>query len=202
MRERRQSARRWRAITALAVLVSSSACGHPGTTDASTATVETASTTPNSPTAAPEAAMPHGGLPNPHKVDGNNPDAVSRAALTVMWTIDTAIDQGGQHDAYLRAIPYLTDAYATQIRAQPPQTGSAQTILAGHHAYTQVKLTQGHDDGAPPDTTTVAYRQWVITVTAIGRDGWKGPPVTNLAYLVLNRSGPRQPWRISLANIS
>lgn len=55
------------------------------------------------------SGTPAGALPNPDRVDGTDPQAVAAAAVTTMWTVDTAIDHS-QRDADLRAAPYLSPA--------------------------------------------------------------------------------------------
>ncbi|WP_067067585.1 hypothetical protein [Carbonactinospora thermoautotrophica] len=141
-------------------------------------------------------------LPDPQKVDGADPDAVSRAAVTVMWTMDTTIDTS-QYQAELRAAPYLTADYAARLRQYPPVAapGAQWNQWAAHRAYTTVRLTPGYDD-RPLDTATTAHRQWSVTATPIGRDGWRGQPVTATVFVTLTRTGPGQPWRVAAVTVA
>jgi hypothetical protein len=140
---------------------------------------------------------PPGSLPVPATVDGADPDAVGRAALTLMWTMDASIDSS-QYQAELRAAPYLTEAYAQDFRDPPPRAGAGAewTSWAAHRAYTVVALQAEHDD-RPLDTDTTARRQWDISATPTGRDGWRGEPLTATAFVTLTRPAAGQPWRVA-----
>ena len=60
-------------------------------------------------------------------------------------------------------------------------------------------LTRGYDDGAPPNTPTAAYEQWVITQTPVGtRAGgarWVGAPVQTIVVIGLTRTAGR--WQLT-----
>jgi hypothetical protein len=140
------------------------------------------------------SATPHGGLPDPSRVDFADPAAVSRAALACLWTIDTATDRG-QGDAARRAAVYLTPAYAVRLALAPAQPPDPTWVQ--HRAYARLRLRPVHDDGAPADTATGAYRQWQITTTSVGRDGWRGAVFSVIAFVTLTRSGRGQPWRVA-----
>lgn len=139
-------------------------------------------------------ATPHGGLPDPKEVDRGDATAVSRAAVQVMWTVDAAVDRD-QLDAYLRAGPYLSAKYAKALNAEP--VGAVPSLWRDHRAYARVRLTpQAIEDGVGADTATTAHREWAVTVTPTGRDGWKGAPVHATAFVTLTR-GDDGDWQIS-----
>ncbi|SNR35819.1 hypothetical protein SAMN06265355_102119 [Actinomadura mexicana] len=119
---------------------------------------------------------------------------MSQAAVQVMWTVDAAIDRG-QGDAYRRARPFLTPEYAARSDAQP--LGAVPSAWRDHRAYARVRLApQTPEDGVPPDNARTAHRQWEVTVTPVGRDGWKGPSTRAVAFVTLTR-GAGDAWRVS-----
>lgn len=164
------------------------------------------------PTDATEAAprptapisAPHGGVPVPASVDQEDASAVARGALTALYTHDTAVDPGRQQAALrMAAVGWTTPAYAAQQRAAQPRSGggAAWTEWTSHRAYTTVKATPADEAGRPADTATTAYRQWTITITPRGRDGWTGDPEASTAFVELVRPAAGQPWRLSALQI-
>jgi hypothetical protein len=138
------------------------------------------------------------GLPDPGTVDGKDPSAVSRAALTIMWTTDASTDSGGQHDAQLRSVPFLTPAYAAQIEAAQPSPPPPDAWVR-NRVHTRVQMRPG-DEETPPDTPTAAYRQWILTVTSVDAKGRRQvAPVRVVAYVILARAAG-QPWRVAAVN--
>lgn len=139
------------------------------------------------------------GLPDPHHIDQKDATAVSKAALTIMHTVDSTVDEG-LRDARLRAARYLTDDYAATIEAEPVQFVPAEWRRHRVHLAVRLRLLE-RERGAPPDGPTDAYRQWQVTTTPKGRDGWRGEPHTMLAYVALTRSSARGSWRIADSRI-
>ncbi|MDG4537209.1 hypothetical protein N3K67_34695, partial [Streptomyces sp. AV19] len=66
-----------------------------------------------------------------------------------------------------------------------------------HRAYTTVNLRPAQDAGRPGDDATHALRQWSVTTTARGRDGWNGPPDIVAAFVELSRPADGDPWRVA-----
>lgn len=180
-------------LAVLACAVSACGGGHRAAPDAS-ASPTAALSSPAPTTASP--AVPRGlGLPNLKRLDQSDATAVSRAALILIWTVDSATDQG-QQDAYKRAAPLLDSVYKAVIAGQGG--GGAFGLWSRHRAYAKVRLTQQTPLGdVPADTPTLAHRQWKITVTPTGRDGWKDAPVHATAFVTLKRDKPSGPWRVS-----
>ncbi|MFI6662840.1 hypothetical protein ACIBL8_45955 [Streptomyces sp. NPDC050523] len=143
---------------------------------------------------------PQGNVPKPDDVDRKDADAVSKGVLTVMWTLDTAIDSG-MYDATVRAADagWLTAEYASQVREHRPRSapGAQWQEWAGHRVHTSVALERTEEAGRPADTGTEALRQWTVTVTPHGRDRWTGEPLTVVAYVRLTRAAADQAWRIA-----
>jgi hypothetical protein len=136
-----------------------------------------------------------GGLPDPRRVDQKDATAVSKAALTVMYTVDSTVDVG-LRDAKLRAERYLTPGYTGKIKAEPRQYVPEE--WRQHRAYLAVRLKPlVREEGAPSDGPTAAYRQWEMSATPTGRDGWHDTRSKSVVYMVLGRSSERAPWRIS-----
>lgn len=149
------------------------------------------SAAPPSPPANPRLPA---GLPDPRRIDQKNATAVSRAALTVMYTVDSTVD-AGLRDAKLRAARYLTRDYRAEVAAEPRQYIPAE--WRRHRAYLAVRLEPlPREAGAPSDTATTAYRQWQMTTIPTGRDDWRGTARPSVAFMTLARSSERDPWRI------
>jgi hypothetical protein len=136
-----------------------------------------------------------------------DPLMVSRAVLNLLWTLDTATDgeDDFQHAGEMRAAvsPYVTDAYAVQLRGALATglPGDTWQQWARHRAYLDVRLTPG-TEAIPPDTDTTAYRQWVLVTRPTGRDGWQGDPVTHIADVILARGAPGTAWQVDAIQYS
>ncbi|MFD3482626.1 hypothetical protein [Streptomyces sp. NPDC058665] len=158
---------------------------------------------PTGPTEPAEPAStdtPRGSAVRPQEVEGTDADAVGGGVLKALWTYDTTTD-GGPRDAELRAAEagWLTGAYADQVRAHRPRSvpGAQWREWAGHHARTTVALKKTEDAAKPPDTGTEAWRQWTVTATPKGREGWTGDPVVSSVYVHLTRTTTDKPWRVA-----
>jgi hypothetical protein len=142
---------------------------------------------------------PEGGVLRPADIDQKHADAVARGTLTVMWTFDAVIDSG-PHDASVRAADagWLTKTYASRLRAHRPRSapGTQWNEWASHRAYTVVTLQKTEDAARPADTDTEAWRQWTVTATPSGRDGWSGKPTTVVTYVQLTRTAAGEAWRV------
>ncbi|MFJ8751494.1 hypothetical protein ACIREO_19505 [Streptomyces sp. NPDC102441] len=155
------------------------------------------------PTDAPEpkdTGAPPGNTIKPRDVDQADADAVSKGALTALWTFDTTTDSG-PHDAELRAADagWLTGAYADRLRARRPQpvSGAQWQEWAGHDARTDVAPEKTEDAARPPDSDTEAWRQWTVTATPSGSEGWAGEPVVVAVFVQLTRAAVDKPWRVA-----
>lgn len=175
--------------------------------DSKPATAAAPATSTTTATSDPSEAAPlptgSGGTPRPglpKNVDTSSADAVGRAALTVMWTMDTTIDTS-QYDATMRAAPYLTTKYAAQLKAAPPRSapGAEWTTWTQHKAWTTVALESADEAGRPSDTPTDAYRTWTVTTTPHGTDRWTGDPTVTTAFVSLTRSGGA--WKVSAVQV-
>ena len=178
-----------RRCVATAALVAVASCSHSPTAapapDTSTTPATPAAASPPVPTGTrngrPTAALPQAG-----DVDRRSPDAVSEAALTALYSYDTALDRSPA-DAARRALPWLSPALAQSIRtAQPAPPGASWTIWSAHHAVITARLAPGHDD-RPADTATDAYRQYTVELIPRGRDKWQGPPEVTTVFLQLTQ---------------
>ena len=148
-----------------------------------------------------KAGSPPVPLPNASQVDGQDAAAVSRAAVTITWTMDTNIDTS-QHDAELRATPFYSDRHAREVAKAAPRAapGAEWTTWSQHQAYTTVDIRSAEEDGRPSDSPTVATSRWSLTVTPVGRDGWRGTAQHVVAFTVLTRS-EGQPWKLDRITI-
>ncbi|WP_326798181.1 hypothetical protein OG946_24625 [Streptomyces sp. NBC_01808] len=200
------------AATALAAVLTAVGCGSgtdggrqgPATPSAPAATGTGPYPIPSDaaeaePLPAGSGGTPKGGVPRPDDVDQADADAVSKGALTVMGTFDTTVDRGPS-DAEVRAASagWLTHAYAASLSKHRPRAapGAQWQEWAGHRAYTTVALQKAEDAAKPADTDTEAWRQWAVTTTPRGRDGWTGEPATVPAYVHLTRKAAGEAWRV------
>ncbi|MBE1532865.1 hypothetical protein [Actinomadura algeriensis] len=134
-------------------------------------------------------------LPAPPRVDRKDATAVAKAALTIMYTVDSTVDTG-LRDAKLRAVRFLTPGYTAEVNAAPRQYVPAEWHR--HRAYLAVRLQSlGREAGAPSDGLATAYRQWKMTTTPTGRDRWRGSPTEQMVYMVLTKSSESEGWRVS-----
>lgn len=118
-------------------------------------------------------------------VDRSDPDAVTEAVLTTVFTSDTTADQG-PNDAAARAVGLLTPQFSAAVVGTPPVRGPGAQWL--DWAARGVRLTptlQALPDDRPDDTATAAYRIYLVTQTPITSDGQDLAPVVVVAYVQL-----------------
>jgi hypothetical protein len=141
-------------------------------------------------------------LPALSSVNSQDPSAVSQAAVTIMWTMDTALDTS-QYQAELRAAPFLAPAYLASLTANPPVAGSGAqwTAWSAHRAYTTVAAVPERQD-QPIDSPTQAQRQWGVSATPHGTGGWTGPPLTSTVFVTMTRAAATAPWRVSAVQVA
>ncbi|UNS99446.1 hypothetical protein MMF93_25565 [Streptomyces tubbatahanensis] len=143
---------------------------------------------------------PKGDVPKPGDVDQTDADAVGKGTLTAMWTFDTTVDQGPQ-DAGTRTADagWLTPSYARQLSEHRPRSapGAQWATWKRHRAYTTVELAKTEDAAKPDDTDTVAWRQWTLTTTPHGRDGWTQKPTAAAAFVHLVRKKADAEWHVA-----
>ena len=185
------------AVTVLAL--GAAGCGSSGqhTTTASPSPTLTLPTQAagQSPLPTGQPGTPKAGLPS--HVDQHDATALAAAAVTTDWTWDTDLDTSPA-DAQRRSAAWLTPEYAAQVQTQAPVSapGADWTQLAAHHGYTTVKLARAYDDPSP-DTPTSAWREYRVTVSEHGRDGWTGPSTVYVQFAHLVRSDASAVWRVS-----
>lgn len=143
----------------------------------------TATPRPIGPGGSPAASQPV-----PAAINRTNPSAVAEAALVALDSYDTQIDNG-PNGAARRAVPWLSQTFAGAVMRDRPVSGAGAewTEWASHRAYVTPTLSAGEDQ-SPPDSATTALRQYEVTLTPIGRDGWIGQPVTESVFVTLKKS--------------
>lgn len=136
-------------------------------------------------------------------VDRSNPTAVARAAITANWTSDTTVDSG-PFAATLRSLIWYTPAAAAKVRAHPPTgpAGEQWSTWSSHRAITTVATALDHDTGAPPDTSTAAYRSFEVTVTAHGQAGWTAPASHYQCFVTLTRTSANAAWQVAVFEVA
>lgn len=132
------------------------------------------------------------------QVNRSDPTAVADALLTATFTSNTTTDTSPQ-DAVNRSLIWYTAAEAAKIRSEEPTgpAGAEWTLWAAHHVVTSVAVAVNHDSGAPADTTVEAYRQFAVTVTPQGSNGWTTPPDEYQCFIVLTRPAAHGAWQVS-----
>jgi hypothetical protein len=139
-------------------------------------------------------------LPEPATINGKDPAAVATAVLIAAYAVDTAANVG--RDETLRRIkPWLAydldhDDYDFATLEQ--DFTKNWDLWRAHHAYLSVNsIVDVTEDGAPPNTDTATYTQYVVNYTPLGRDGWTGNLAVNAFYVILKRESAADPWRIT-----
>jgi hypothetical protein len=129
-----------------------------------------------------------------------NPDAAAVAAARALASSDTVLD-AYPNDTIRRSSAWLTADFAASVTGFPPVAapGSIWASWTAHHAYLRVRAMVASDEH-PTDTATTAARQVVESVIPIGRDGWRGTPFTQVAFLTL--ALVRGVWEISSYQVS
>lgn len=162
------------------------------------ATPEAVTQAPVTPQAIPTGrrGVPGGGLPPTATLTDPSPDVVGAAGLRAYYGSDTALDVSPV-DAARRALPWTTGQLTDATRDYHPVAGPGAVWngWAAHRAYVTVDPARAYDDGAPADTASTAYREYVLTLTPHGRDRWVGPTVTYTTFLTLTKTPAG--WRIA-----
>jgi hypothetical protein len=185
-------------VAGCATTTSRVAAGDPPSTTASASRPSTAATAAAPSTTAASASSTSTGAASYGPVNRAEPTAVAEALLAATFTSDTATDTSPQN-AVIRSLIWYTAAEAATIRSEEPTgpAGAQWTLWAAHHVSTSVAVAVNHDPGAPADTATVAYRQFAVTVTPQGSNGWTTPPDVYECFIVLTRPATHGVWQVS-----
>lgn len=161
----------------------------------------------NQPPGAPVESGPYPG-PRPDTVPGlqpvpdspplvasASPDQVAKVGLEVMFQSYCDRDTG-PHAAARRALAYLAPPMSTDVLAAPPvaSAGAKWDLWMRHRAVLTSQVTPGNDP-TPPDTANRVYRQYQVTQTVRGENGWSAPDETTTVFVTLVRTP--EGWRIS-----
>lgn len=133
--------------------------------------------------------------PTPTRSSSSTPDKTALAAARIWESFDTTLDTT-PYATTLRAAPWLTPTFLDTIRHTPPTSaaGSDWAQWSRHHARAAVTATIAGDD-RPHDTPTTVSREVLVTVTPLGRDGWRGMSSTHVDVLTLTNT--RFGWRVT-----
>ncbi|UGQ11390.1 hypothetical protein LO772_32125 [Yinghuangia sp. ASG 101] len=140
---------------------------------------------------------PAGPVPDPDAVDRSDASAVAVAAAVWMGSSDTVIDTSW-YDASLRAAPFLTPQLLATFAAARPRSGPGREWLEWweHRAFTTAEAEVSPDDQELADTLLTVYRKVTVRLTPVGRDGWRGEPVTYFQFITLSRASIRAGWQV------
>lgn len=116
-----------------------------------------------------------------------DPDGVAAAALTTLFSYDTARD-ARPADAALRAMQWFSPGYWSAVQATSPvgNPGNAWSTWTSHRAIVTATVAPAGDD-RPADSATGAQRQLTVEQHPRGRDGWTAPSLRSTAFVVLVR---------------
>ena len=185
-------------LTALLLISACSTSSEEPTTTPTPATTSTTTTpsptpTPSATSAAP--AWPRGIDKSLLDVDETDPDAVGLAWVTIATAYDTATDTNPA-DAMRRAAPYLSPALAEHFTADTHvRTDPEWSKAAAHDAYLDVTVER-IDLNPPADTETTKHRDYEITRTWTGNDGYER--ALDPLYISIRLSQtPSGQWQIS-----
>lgn len=133
--------------------------------------------------------------PVPRPAVGAGVDWVALAGVRATEGSDTTVD-ADPNDTMRRAAEWLTPAFAARARAYPPVSvpGAVWNSWAAHRAYLRVTVSLAGDDHRP-DSAGAAYRQVVAVLHPVGRDGWRGRPLTRVVFVSL--ATVRGQWRLA-----
>lgn len=133
-------------------------------------------------------------IPVPRPPAGAGVDRVALAGVRAIEGSDTTVD-ADPNDTVRRAAAWLTPAFAARVRAYPPVAvpGAAWNGWAAHRAYLKVTVSLADDDHRT-DSTGAAYRQVIAVLHPVGRDGWRGRPLTQVVFVSL--ATVRGQWRL------
>lgn len=107
-------------------------------------------------------------------------DAVCDAFVRSIMTRDAQAD-GSPAAAFRRAAPYMTTSLSGA--AAGSRADASWQHLVDHEAHTQVVTSHYAGDAAPESAQPTRSR--LAIVTAVGRDGWQGPPARFAVHCVL-----------------
>lgn len=172
-------------VLATATLAAVTGCGTTRSPAPAAAPPAPSATAATSPSPSPEP---------PPSVDTQDVDAVARAAAAAMYASDTTLDRSPS-DTARRAAGLLSTRTQLTVQGAEPigPPGATWETWRRHRAYLKVRVARGGED-TPPDTSVEAFRQLRLTVTPIGRDGWRGAPTTLTVYATLVRESDG--WRL------
>lgn len=170
-------------VVGVAGMMLASGCSED-TTDAQPAPTPSVSSTIE-PRPTGTGGSPAASQPVADAVDRSNADAVAEAALIVMYSYDTTIDNG-PNDTARRALPLLSEQFAVSVTQDRPVSGAGATWTewAEHAAYVTPVLTPGADE-RPPDSATTARRQYQVSLSPTGPDGWIGEQEEETVFVTL-----------------
>ncbi|MEU8131894.1 hypothetical protein [Streptodolium elevatio] len=144
------------------------------------------------------APLPTPSVPVAAQVDGNDPLAVSKAAVITMLSSDTTTDSSAA-DAVLRAGVYFTPEFLADMRGVMPgvREDPQWPRWKEHQVRMVVEAELADDMGKPPNTEVEAYHAWSVTTRPVGADGYKGVPEEDVLFVTMKRAMPGKPWLVS-----
>lgn len=131
-------------------------------------------------------------------VNRSDPTAVAEAMLDTTFRSNTTTDTS-PYTAVKRSLAWFTPAAAARVLASAPTSpvGAEWITWTAHEVTTSVAVHINTDPGAPADTATSADRQFNVTVTPHGEDGWTTAPDQYQCFVTLTRTSPTGAWQVS-----
>ena len=164
-------------MTLAVVLLAVTGCSSPGSAPATTppsasAPTSAATSVPAAGAASSSAFQPQPSISvQPVSVDRADPDAVTRAFTTLVWSFDARTDRGPLA-AQTRAAQLASPAYAAVLRSGSGSGGAAWLTLTKRHGWTTATAEVSTAGPDAPDSATMAYREAIVSIVAQDGAGW------------------------------
>ncbi len=143
--------------------------------------------------------------PDPDAIDDRSATDVALAAVTAVYSLDTATDDEPE-DGMLRVEPWLQQPYDDEeydLRSFANMIDDDWDAWVEHDGYASINTIQdvvSNDARSPEDrgdTATEAMRKIAVSFTPLGRDGWNGALSEHTWYVHVGRSSQSDPWQIT-----
>jgi hypothetical protein len=128
-------------------------------------------------------------LPAPSSIDRSSADTVAVVGARAIASADTLEDHNpNQTAARAGRLGWLTPLFAHRVQSAVivGSSGAQWARWTLHRAFVVATARLSGDDH-PPDTRTTAARMVVLTVHAVGRDGWRDHQSTEVVSVVLKK---------------
>lgn len=143
---------------------------------------------------------PSRGMPD-DEVDPTDIDAVAKAVTVAVVTVDSREDNTSG-DAVRRARPYMTDNGYQSLSQSPVEVATIDwDEFVASDAYNKLVRIDVNGDDPVPDTSTEAWRGYIVETQEVGPGGWTGIGVTYNAYVHVIKEDSSDEWKADTVEI-